>query len=198
MVKPLMTLGLNADHSAFSEQREADDFYATHPDALRLFPLRQELSNVWECAVGQGHLAQVLANDGSLGRISDIIDRGCRVGGLHTELVDFLDFNGTWDGDILTNPPFKHANKFVTKALDILAPGRKLCLFLPIRYLEGKTRRKVFDSHPPAYVYVSSGRLRCTNLKEDPDFTKASAVAYAWFVWVKAQKNRETILRWFN
>jgi len=184
-----VTIGSNK----FSQhEREEHDFYATDPKALEVFPLLGELVDVWECAVGQGHLAKVLKRNKKLARVSDIIDRGYP----DTEILDFLEFDGTWHGDILTNPPFKHSNQFLEKAMDIIEPGRKVCLFLPIRYLEGKARRKLFDRYPPKTIYVSTGRLGCA---KNGDFSGyyPRAVAFAWFVWVKDHKGRTT-LTWFN
>ena len=62
-----------------------------------------ELRNVWECACGAGHLAKVFDRYGLLGRASDIVDRGYGESG-----VDFLLQTEPWNGDIVTNPPYKY------------------------------------------------------------------------------------------
>ena len=175
-----------------THERAEHDFYATEPEALEMFPLRSELVDVWECAVGMGHLARVLRRDEKLARVSDIIDRGYK----GTEVLDFLEYNGRWHGDILTNPPFRLSNQFLEKAMDIIDDGRKVCLFLPVRYLEGKARRKLFERYPPKIIYVSSGRLSCAR---NGNFTnyQSKAIAFAWFVWEKGHKGRTT-LTWFN
>lgn len=69
------TLGATA-HS--KEQREENDFYATDPKALELFLDQSEieLTNVWECACGEGHLCGILDDRGILGKASDLINRG--------------------------------------------------------------------------------------------------------------------------
>jgi hypothetical protein len=173
-------------------ERQNEDFYATDPKALELFPLFHELTNVWECAVGQGHLANVLHEHNKLSRVSDLVDRGYP----NTEILDFLNYNGTWAGDILTNPPFKLSSEFLRKGLEIIQPQYKLCLFLPVRYVEGKSRRKIFNIAPPKTIYVSSGRITCA---KDGDFEtyKTAAISYAWFVWEKGYKGNTT-LKWFN
>ena len=76
--------------------------------------------------------------------------------------------------------------------METIEPDRKVCLFLPLRYLEGKARRKLFDKYPPKIIYVSSGRLGCA---KNGDFEKytSKAVAFAWFVWVKGHKGRTTL-----
>lgn len=174
-------------------EREMHDFYATDPKALELFPLLKGLVDVWECAVGQGHLAKVLKRNKKLARVSDLIDRGYP----NTEVLDFLDYNGTWHGDILTNPPFKLSNQFLEKAMETIETGRKVCMFLPVRYLEGKARRKLFNRYPPKIVYVSSDRLGCAKNGNFDTKYYPRAVAFAWFVWEKGHKGK-TLLTWFN
>jgi|GEM_PF-2681858 len=67
------TIGASA-HSL--GDREENDFYATDPKALEVFLPEISFRNVWECACGQGHLAEVLKNHNLLGKASDLIDRG--------------------------------------------------------------------------------------------------------------------------
>ena len=66
-----------------------------------------------------------------------------------------------FDGDIITNPPYKYALQFVEKALERVKPGRKVAMFLKLQFLEGKSRKAFFLKHPPKTVYVSSSRLIC-------------------------------------
>ena len=82
---------------------EPNDYYATDPKALELL-LEQEsfAKNIWEPACGEGHLAKVLEAKGYNVYSTDLIDRGFGVGG-----KDFLGHNGIFDGDIITNPPYK-------------------------------------------------------------------------------------------
>jgi len=184
-----VTMGSNK----FSQhEREENDYYATEPKALEVFPLLGELVEVWECAVGAGHLAKVLKRNKKLARVSDLIDRGYP----ETEVIDFLQYQGKWHGDILTNPPFVLTNQFLKKALEVVDEGRKVCMFLPTRYLEGKARRKIFDLYPPKIIYVSSSRLCCARNGDFENYN-SKAVAFAWFVWVKGHKGRTT-LTWFN
>lgn len=77
---------------------------------------------------------------------SDIIDRGAQ-----DFLADFLKCEEPFDGDILTNPPYKYAEQFVLKALE-LAKGR-VFMFLKLTYLEGKSRyERIYKEHPPRRV----------------------------------------------
>lgn len=126
-------------------EREEHDYYATEPFAAEeLLRIEPSLDKIWECACGQGHLAEVFAKAGKLGSATDLIDRGYGVGG-----YNFLDRNWEWDGDIVTNPPYKYAREFIEKALDSVKTGRKVCLFLKLTFLEGKGRKQLFTNTPP-------------------------------------------------
>lgn len=176
-------------------EREANDYYATEPKAAELLCAVENLSPaIWECACGSGHLAEVFRKHGHIVKATDLIDRGYGCGG-----VDFLKENVHFQGDIVTNPPYKYAKEFVEHAIDTVVDGCKVCMFLKLQFLEGKARRALFEKYPPKCVYVASGRLLCA---KNGDFEKmksggGSAVAYAWFVWQKGYTG-ETVIRWVN
>ena len=173
--------------------REQHDYYATEPKALELLLEHEGFSDkVWECSCGEGHLSQVLVAAGKDVVSSDLIDRG------YGKVQDFLCLSNTGPGDrdIITNPPFKFTNEFLVKAMSILDEGRKIAFFLPIRYVEGKARRQLFQRFPLKTVYVSSGRLICA-INGDFETITGSATAYAWFIWEKGYEG-PTELKWFN
>jgi len=190
--KLFVTLGAS-NHGG--DSREQNDYYATDPIAMDLLLRRERFDkHVWECACGEGHLSRVLEKEGYDVVSTDLIDRGYGIGG-----VDFLGFNGTFDGDIITNPPYKYAREFVEHAIECVADGHRVAMFLKIQFLEGKSRRELFDKYPPRYIYVSSGRINCC---KNGDFSREqrsnnSAQAYAWFIWEKGYAGEPTV-RWFN
>lgn len=177
------------------EERQQHDYYATEPKAIELLlDLERFSPSVWECACGEGHISKVLENRGYRVMSTDLIDRGYGIGG-----VDFLETTKQFDGDIITNPPYKLAREFVEHALAVVTDGHKVAMFLKVTFLESKARRKLFENHNPKVIYVSSSRLQCA---KNGDFEKygkgsATAVAYAWFVWEKGYHG-DTIVRWFN
>lgn len=74
----------------------------------------------------------------------DLVDRG------YGEVADFLAIdNQEWNGNIVTNPPYKYAQQFVEKALSIIPEGKKVAMFLKLTFLEGKAQRALFRSTPP-------------------------------------------------
>ena len=149
---------------------------------------------IWECAAGQKHLSNVFEKYGYKVRSSDIVVRTEGV-----EQLDFLSQNEKWDGTIITNPPYNQAVKFVEKAMETVSDGNKVIMFLKVQFLEGKSRKKLFEKYPPKTVWVSSSRIMCAkngNFKE-MIAGGGSAVAYAFYVWEKGYKGNTT-LKWFN
>lgn len=172
---------------------EPNDYYATEPKAVELLLEVEDFAQtIWEPACGEGHISKVLKAHGYDVLSTDLIDRGYGTGE-----VDFLTTEcrrHKFDGDIITNPPYKYAKEFAEKALDLVEPGRKVAMFLKLTFLEGQGRRDFFRNNPPMAVYVSSARLQCG---KNGVFEGSSAVAYAWFVWQKGHIG-PTHLKWIN
>lgn len=185
------TMGAS-NHS--NKERQSEDYYATEPKATQLLLEVEQFSPViWECACGGGHLAQVLENNGYEVIATDLIYRGYG----DKESLNFLEETlDEFEGDIITNPPYKYALEFVQKALDSVQVGRKVAMFLKLQFLEGKARKQFFLENPPKVVYVSSSRLNCA-MNGDFDKYESSAIAYAWFVWEKGFKG-DPIIKWIN
>ena len=179
------------------EEREENDYYATDPVAVKLLLELETFSpDVWECACGEKHMSNVLEEHGYNVRNSDLFLRG----GYNIEKLDFLKATKAdvdVPRDIITNPPYKYAKEFVEKALELVEPGGKVAMFLKLTFLEGKTRRELFEKYPPKVVYVSSSRLRCAMNGDFKRYANSNAVAYAWYIWEKGYTGN-TVLKWFN
>ena len=182
---------LGASNHSLSE-REEHDYYATDPTAIDdLLSVETFSKNIWECAVGEGHLAKRLEEHGYTVECTDIVDRGYP----DTEIVDFLKEKYDFDGDIITNPPYKYCTEFILNALDSIADGHKVAMFLKLQTLEGQKRYdEIYSKYPPKTVYVFVKRKKC--FMNGVDDGKNSAVCYPWLVWVKGDPNC-TELRWF-
>lgn len=153
---------LGASNHVDSE-REDHDYYATEPKAIELLLEMESFSpKIWECACGEGHLSKVLVEKGYEVVSSDLVDRGYGRGG-----VDFLQCHRMFDGDIITNPPYKYAQEFVEHALSLVPVGRMVVMFLKLQFLEGKARKEMFSKYPPKRIWVSSSRLRCGKKKTE-------------------------------
>lgn len=156
--------------------RERDDFYPTPRWATQaLLDVEGFVQPIWECACGEGHMAEVLREAGYHVVPTDLVDRG-----YGQARVDFLMESTLRAPVIVTNPPYKLAGQFARHALALGAD--KVCLLVQLSFLEGADRaRTLFATHPPARVWIFAKR---------PHFEKNRAVeegsglqAYAWVVW---------------
>lgn len=140
--KLFVTLGAS-NHG--TDEREQNDYYATDPIAMELLLKLEHFDpHIWECACGEGHLSRVLEANGYDVLSTDLIDHGFGTAG-----VDFLEYDGVFDGDIITNPPYKFAKEFVEHAIECVPHGHRVAMFLKIQFLEGKARRELFNKYPP-------------------------------------------------
>lgn len=175
-------------HNNSNHKREINDYYATQPDAIDyLFSVYDFDKNIWECACGEGHLSKRMIDLGKNVVSSDLIDRGFGTSG-----IDFLNCNKKWNGDIITNPPYKYAKEFILKALEIIKDGSSIAMFLRVQFLESKGRYELFKNNPPKYIYVFSGRIGCA-MNGEFGLHSQSAVPYAWYIWQKGYKGKTTV-----
>lgn len=179
------------------EERQEDDFYATHPDAiddlLRMLekhgnPLHKD-AIIWENSCGQGHLVKPLRRRGFKVLATDLKNRGCP-DAIHG--VDFLaDTSFLLPPDsvdvIIMNPPFKHLQEFLEKSLKV-AP--MVCAFLPLRVMESEERYELLTNPltAPRWAFVFASRIPCSKNGLFPPEEK-SAVAYCWMVWKQGSQN---------
>lgn len=186
-------------------EREINDFYATPPIATK--PLIEYLKAnypdkceefIWEPACGKGHISQTLMDDGFNVISTDLIDRGYRPG-CYGEDYNFLrKENNHTNMHIITNPPYKYAQEFVEKALDIMIDGKLCCMLMKLTFLEGKKRYEMFNKYPPKHLLVFSNRINCAH---GGNFEKESAlggaVAYGWYIWEKGYTGK-TMIDWIK
>lgn len=179
-----------SNHSELN--RASHDYYATDPRAVeKLLEYEKFNKNILEPCCGEGHISKVLIANGYEVVSQDLIDRGFGIGG-----IDFLTYKEKWNGDIITNPPYRQALDFVDKSIDIIAEGSRVAMLLKIQFLESQSRLKFFKKHPPKLVYVFSKRTNCVRNGKFEDY-KSSAVCYCWFIWEKGFKG-EPIIRWIE
>lgn len=185
-MKSALMLGVNPNAI-----REKNDFYATNPHALEIaMPIFKDIlhNNIWECACGQGHLSEVLKDNGYNVKSTDLINRG------YGEVKNFLECDDIFEGDILTNPPFKLAEQFVEKSFELIDEGNYAIFFLKVQFLESKSRKKMFEKYPLKYLIVNSERQQCA---KDADFEhlRATTQCYCWYVFQKGYTG-EPIIKW--
>ncbi len=173
--------------------REPNDYYATDPKALeKLLKYEKFDKNIWEPACGEGNLSKVLKDNGYNVYSTDLINRGYQ-----DDLLDFLQSNNKWFGDIITNPPFKYTTEFVLKALDSVKEGSKVAMFYKMNYLSGVKRfKEIYSKVPPVRVYVFVRSIACSK-NNRPEGFKGATLNYVWCIWEKGQL-APTELKWIE
>lgn len=163
------------------------DFFPTPPWATHaLFDKIGPLTGVvWEPACGDGAMAKVIAERCPEATVfsTDLHHRGFGDSGLN-----FLAMKYSCD-HIVTNPPYSLAEPFVRHALGV-SKGT-VAMLLKLNFLEGVKRKKLFEEHPPAWVYVFSRRIKFPM----PSGAGGGVLAYAWFVWLPGGRH-ETRVGW--
>ena len=191
MAKDTLNVIGASNHSL--EERSKLDYYGTDPKSTKALLEVEDFSDfIWEPCAGRHMMVDVLKAAGYDVMATDIADYG-----FGDEKIDFLSLRGQRDLalDIVTNPPYAFAIEFVEKALEIVQPGRKVAMFLHLLFLEGAKRyERLFKENPPKTVYVFTNRQV---YDKNDDFAKGSAVAYAWFGWVKGWKGNPEI-KWVS
>ena len=188
------TLGAN-NHS--DTVRAKNDFYATDPIALK--SLIDDCgvkfsSTVLEPCAGNGHLSEVLKEYGYDVISKDLEQREYPLDGTW----DFLKTGEKYDCDIVTNPPYKYAEDFVVKGLDMIPQDKSVYVFVKLQFLEGKSRRiSLYNNKYLRQVWVSTKRIKC-GLNGDFSSISSSAVCYAWMRFSKSDKDKKATIEWFN
>lgn len=164
------------------DYRQKDDFYPTPEYVTRaLLKHHKFIGTIWECACGDGRMAEVLEKAGYKIVPTDLIDRGYSKASKSS--IDFLLENTRME-NIVTNPPFNLAYEFIEQGLRLST--KCLALFLPIRYLTGKKRAELYKEFPPTKIIVIPNKV---------DFLGNAnpVMEFAWFIWEKGVSNSEIL-----
>lgn len=191
---------------ASSEQRSDLDFYETPLAVTKAFleasGWRPKTNVVWEPAAGNGAIIDVIQDmlPGVMTVTSDIKVRQRML----TLECDFLQH--TWaenrpelqNKDIITNPPFSHAQEFVEKALELV--NGDIVMLLRLAFLETAQRRKLFDRKHLREVWVSSKRIHFTSpyltqREQETGKKSNSGMAMAWFIFNRNYKG-DPVIKW--
>ena len=185
------------DHSTQTGQHphieRGADLYETPPVAVEALMNVERLPKViWEPACGPGSIVRVLRTNAHLVYATDINDYGCEdaTGG-----VDFLRARApSFSIDaVITNPPFKFADRFVAHALALSIP--KVIMLLRLAFLESARRSPVLDSGLLARVHVFRNRLPMMHRHGWTGPKASSAMPFAWFVWDLAHRGSTELHR---
>ena len=166
-------------------KRQNEDFYPT-PGYVVDELLKREIfiGNIWEPACGDGAISKVLINSGRKVSSSDLVYRG------YGEQNDFLKSDFIAD-NIITNPPFKNAIDFVSKAK--VLSRNKIAMFLKTVFLEGSGRYEMFQDKEFPLKTVYQFCKRVSLYKNGEKMKNCGMIAYAWYVWDKSYVGKPTI-----
>ena len=141
--------------------------------------------------VGGGRLAKELERLGyTVGKATDLVYRGYGEGD-----KDFFKEYTVFEGNSITNPPYKNINDWILHSLKIT--NGKVYIFARIQLLESQRRyESIFKDNPPVYVCPFVKRINC--YRDDDTFfeKKASTICYAWFIWDNKVDNNDTLVKW--
>ncbi len=178
----------NTSHAVMAQRTEpkdsADDF-PTPPWATRgliehiLDDKRALASQVClEPACGAGHMAKVLKEYFGEVRASDAFSYG------YAPTRDFLTYPYETNAVdwVITNPPFRLAEEFVMRALDVARVG--VAILARTVFLESSGRyNAIFRDTPPSKFAQFVERVPM--VKGRLDEKASTATGYAWLVWEK-------------
>lgn len=183
-----------------SEPHDSLDDFPTPPWATRA--LCEFLDNGPPCAflstatcrepaANRGHMVRPLREYFASVEASDVHDYGAGF-----PQADFLFEPRLARVDwTITNPPFKLAEQFISKALDTSNVG--VAMIVRAAFLEGVGRyARLYSETPPDYVLQFTERVVMHKGRLAPE--GSTATAYAWLVWFTGGPRLETFtrLRW--
>jgi hypothetical protein len=190
----------NTSHAVMAQRKEAHDsldFFPTPAwgtralcEWLKARTMGFHRARVHEPACGEGHMVRPLRE-----YVSQVAASDCRDYGFPDAIVhDFL-FGVATDADwIITNPPFRLAEQFATKALEIAEDG--VALLVRTAFLESATRyNDLFSQTPPTEILQFVERLPMHKGRVDEH--GSTATAYCWLVFRKDfMWKKETQFHW--
>jgi hypothetical protein len=168
-----------------TEPHDSLDYFPTPPWATRALCewIEKHVGTLkdqtcWEPACGEGHMARPLSEYFRLTEMSDVHPYG------YAEVIDFLfPYPNTAPADwVITNPPFRLAEQFIRRGLDVSTQG--VAMLVRTAFLEGVGRySSLFSPFPPSAILQFSERVPMHKGRLDPE--GSTATAYCWIVWLK-------------
>jgi hypothetical protein len=177
-------LTMHAVMSQRVEDRDSLDNFPTPPWATRALiehvigAERVKNQSVLEPACGEGFMSRALSEYFASVRSFDIHGYG------YGYVDDFL--TSAWDDDsfdwVITNPPFKAAEEFVTRGLQVARCG--VAVLVRTVFIESVGRwQRLFRNRPCTAFAQFVERVPIVKGRVDPRAT--TATGYAWLVWDK-------------
>lgn len=191
-------MAANTSHAVMAQRAEPNDsldFFPTPAFATRalcthIIDIRG--CTVWEPACGQGHMVRPLREFASVVLASDVHDYGRGF-----PVQDFLWPNGFTKDEpidwILTNPPFKAAEEFIRRGLEIAQRG--VAVLVRTSFIESIGRyESLFRNRPPSIMAQFVERVPMVKGRVDED--ASTATSYCWLIWYRNPPYGGCRLQW--
>jgi hypothetical protein len=189
----------NTSHAVMaqrSEARDSLDDFPTPPWATRAlieYIIKRKSGLKKQCclepACGVGHMSKVLAEYFGEVRSSDIAAYG------YGDVRDYTTYpyeTGVVDW-VITNPPFKLAEEFIVKSLNVARCG--VAMLVRTVFIESVGRHeRLFRDRPPSLFAQFTERVPM--VKGRLDKKASTATGYGWIVWDKQLSNNVPQLVW--
>lgn len=162
--------------------REVNDWYV-EPEwcSLRLFQQEKFDGCIYDPACGQGTIVISALKSGLVAAGSDLIDRGW-----DSTLTphNFLE-SGHKHDNIISNPPFGVAERFVSRALALAR--NKVAMLLPANWVQGDKRSRWLASTPLRRVYFITPRpsMPPGHVLAAGEKPGNGTTDYCWMVWLQ-------------
>lgn len=178
------------------EPPDSLDFFPTPPWAVRALCAHVAQvggHSVWDPACGDGAMLGALGEYARHVSASDVHDYG-RGYTVHDFLQPYLPYGIDKPSWIITNPPFRLAERFLDRALDV---ADHVALLVRTSFLEGTGRfKRIFNVIPPVTVAQFSERVPMFRGRLDDE--GSTATAYCWMVWRAKGAVDQTRLMWIR
>lgn len=188
-------LTMSTGNRAHSIKERGNDLYQTPVVAVRVLCEVETIPTVvWEPCCGPGAIVNELRRTGRKVIAHDLVDWGCPDSSARR---DFLMERDAPASCIVTNPPFKLAEEFVERALD-LCP--EVYMLLRVAFLEGLRWERSLRPHL-ARVHVFAPRLPMMHREGwDGPVNSNSGMAFGWFSFQRGwgSKGDHPTVNWVN
>lgn len=191
----MLDLATGSKAHALSER--GNDLYETPIEAIRALCAVENLPHtIWEPACGPGAIVKHLRSVGHTVHATDLVDYGLEGS---TSGRDFLMEYRIPDGVeyIITNPPFKLAEDFISKSMALVPKG---CFLMRLAFLEGLRWQERGLADHLARVWVFAPRLPFMHRHGwDGPKNSNSGMPFAWYVFERNASTRGSpVIKWID
>lgn len=179
-------MGKNFSLSTNPDRHKSDFYQTPYNITRRLLEIENFKGSILEPANGGGAITTILKEFGykDITAYDLVIDN-----------IDFLEETRKFN-NIITNPPYRLASKFIKKAFEVATD--KIALLLPLNYLHGKKRYdEIYSLRKLEKVYVFT-RYPMLGVEIRPDGKyKTGMMVYAWYIF-NINYCGEPIIKWLD